>query len=53
MESLKGSGVVFLEYKGKRNRIEKIDEQEITQALIKVTREKNKTIYFTVGTSRK
>lgn len=45
----KGSGVVFLEYKGKRNRIEKIDEQEITQALIKVTREKNKTIYFTVG----
>ncbi len=45
----KGSGVVFLEYKGKKNRIEKIDEQEITQALIKVSREKNKTLYFTVG----
>lgn len=45
----KGSGVVFLEYKGRRNRIEKIDEQEFTSALVKVTREKNKTIYFTIG----
>ncbi|WP_415062768.1 GldG family protein [Bdellovibrio sp.] len=49
----KGSGVVFLDYKGRRNRIEKIDEQEFTSALVKVTREKNKTIYFTVGHGEK
>lgn len=45
----KGSGVVFVDYKGRRNRIEKIDEQEITSALVKVTREKDKIIYFVVG----
>lgn len=49
----KGSGVVFLEHKGRRNRIEKIDEQEFTSALVKVTREKNKTIYFTIGHGEK
>lgn len=45
----KGSGVVFLDYKGRRSRIEKIDEQEFTSALVKVTRESEKTIYFTIG----
>lgn len=45
----KGSGVVFLDYKGRRNRIEKIDEQELTSALVKVTREKIKNVYFTIG----
>jgi ABC-type uncharacterized transport system involved in gliding motility auxiliary subunit len=45
----KGSGVVFLEYKGRRNRIEKIEEQEITGALVKVTREKDKTVYMVTG----
>jgi ABC-type uncharacterized transport system involved in gliding motility auxiliary subunit len=45
----KGSGVIFLEYKGRKNRIEKIDEQEVTSALVKVTREKDKNIYFVVG----
>lgn len=49
----KGSGVVFLDYKGRRNRIEKIDEQEFTSALVKVTREEVKTIYFTVGHGEK
>lgn len=49
----KGSGVVFLDYKGRRNRIEKIDEQELTSALVKVTREKVKTIYFTIGHGEK
>ncbi len=49
----KGSGVVFLDYKGRRNRIEKIDEQEFTSALVKVTREANKTLYFTVGHGEK
>jgi ABC-type uncharacterized transport system involved in gliding motility auxiliary subunit len=45
----KGSGVVFLEYKGRRSRIEKIEEQEITGALVKVTREKDKTVYMVTG----
>jgi ABC-type uncharacterized transport system involved in gliding motility auxiliary subunit len=49
----KGSGVVFLDYKSRRNRIEKIDEQELTSALVKVTREKNKTIFFTIGHGEK
>lgn len=45
----KGSGVIFLDYKGRRNRVEKIDEQEVTSALVKVSREKDKNIYFVVG----
>lgn len=45
----KGSGVIFLEYKGRKNRVEKIEEQEVTNALVKVTREKEKNIYFIVG----
>ncbi|UOF02814.1 GldG family protein [Bdellovibrio reynosensis] len=49
----KGSGVVFLNYKDRRNRIEKIDEQEFTSAIVKVTREKTKTLYFTVGHGEK
>jgi ABC-type uncharacterized transport system. len=49
----KGSGVVFLDYEGRRNRIEKIDEQEFTSALVKVTREKAKSIYFTIGHGEK
>ncbi|MEN0057551.1 MAG: GldG family protein [Bdellovibrio sp.] len=49
----RGSGVVFLDYKGRRNRIEKIDEQEFTSALVKVTREQNKTLYFTMGHGEK
>lgn len=49
----KGSGVVFLDYKGRRARIEKIDEQELTSALVKVTRTQSKNIYFTVGHGEK
>lgn len=45
----KGGGIVFLEYEGRRNRIERIDEQEITSALLKVTREKDRVVYFVVG----
>jgi ABC-type uncharacterized transport system involved in gliding motility auxiliary subunit len=45
----KGTGIVFLDYKGRRNRIEKIEEQELTSALVKVTREKDKTAYFLAG----
>ncbi|MGZ3770790.1 MAG: GldG family protein [Bdellovibrio sp.] len=49
----KGSGVVFLDYQGRRNRVEKIDEQEFTSALVKVTRKQDKNIYFTIGHGEK
>ncbi len=45
----KGGGVVFVEYKGKRNRIERIEEQEITGAIAKATREKDKIVYLVTG----
>ncbi len=45
----KGSGIAFLDYKGRRNRIEKIEEQEFTSALVKLTREQDKIIYFITG----
>ena len=42
--------VLFAEYKGKRVRVmEPFDEQNITSAIIKVSRDSNKTIYFLVG----
>lgn len=49
----KGNGVVFVDYKGRKNQIQKIDEQELTSALVKVTREKDKVVYFTVGHGEK
>lgn len=45
----KGSGLVFVQYQGRKSRIEKIDEQELTGALVKVTREKDKKIYYLIG----
>lgn len=45
----RGSGLVFVSYQGRKSKIEKIDEQELTGALVKVTREKDKRIYFTTG----
>jgi ABC-type uncharacterized transport system involved in gliding motility auxiliary subunit len=45
----KGSGLVFLDYKGHRSKIEKIDEQELTGAIVKVTRDKDKKIYYVIG----
>lgn len=45
----KGTGLAFVEYQGKRNRLEKVEEQEITQAIIKVTRDKKKLVYFITG----
>lgn len=45
----KGSGVIFVEYKGRRNRIDKIEEQEITSAIVKATREKEKNVYLITG----
>lgn len=45
----KGSGIIFLEYKGRKNRMDKIDEQEFTNALVKVIREKEKNVYYVTG----
>ncbi|MCS6838528.1 MAG: GldG family protein [Bdellovibrionaceae bacterium] len=45
----KGTYSVVLDYKGRRNVIEKIEEQEITSALAKVTRQKEKRIYVLAG----
>ena len=45
----KGSGLVFVDYKGRKASLEKIDEQELTGAIVKVTREKEKNIYFLSG----
>lgn len=45
----KGDGVIFVEYKGRKNRIEKIDEQEITGAIAKAVREKEKVVYLVTG----
>ena len=44
-----GGGIVFLNYKDRKNRIEKIGEEEITRALIKVTKEKEHPLYFISG----
>ena len=45
----RGAQAVYLDYNGKTSRIEKLDEQTLTSALVRVTREKSKTIYFTTG----
>ncbi len=45
----KGSGEAFIEYKGSKNRIENYSEQDFTNAVIKVTRQHKKTIYFLQG----
>ncbi|MBC7742171.1 MAG: GldG family protein [Bdellovibrionaceae bacterium] len=45
----KGAGEAFIEYKGKKNRIENYTEQDFTNAIIKVTRTQKKNIYFLEG----
>ncbi len=45
----KGTQSVILEYMGRTNLIEKIDEQEVTSALIKVSLDKDKTVYVIGG----
>lgn len=49
----RGSGIVFLDYKGRRNRMDKIDEQDMSSALVKVTRETKKVLYFVSGHGEK
>lgn len=45
----KGGGLAFVEYEGRKNRLERVDEQEVTQAIIKVTRSQTKIAYFVTG----
>lgn len=45
----KGTQAVILEYQGRTSLIEKIDEQEITSGLVKVTRETAKHVYVVSG----
>ncbi len=45
----RGSGEAFIDYKGSKNRIETYTEQDVTNAIIKVTRTEKKTVYFVEG----
>lgn len=45
----KGTGEAFVEYKGNKNRIENYEEQDFTNAIIKMTRKVKKNIYFLEG----
>lgn len=45
----KGSGVVFVTYKGKRQRIDALSEQELTGAIAKSMREKDQVVYYLTG----
>ncbi len=45
----RGTQTVVLEYQGRKNTIEKIDEQEFTGALAKVTREREKKVIVLSG----
>lgn len=48
-----GAFGIFAEYKGKQVRIEGPTEEEITKALIRLTRSSKKTVYFTEGHSER
>lgn len=50
---IKAYGTLVLEGNGKEEKIEKSDEESITNALIKVTREGQKKIYFSTGHGEK
>ena len=44
-----GTQTVIMEYQGRQSRLEKIDEQEVTSALVKVNRSTDKKIYILTG----
>ena len=46
---VKKYNTVVVEANGKREMIEKLDETNLTNAIIKVTRDRDKVIYFTTG----
>jgi hypothetical protein len=44
-----GTQVVVLDYQGRQSRIEKIEEQELTSGIVKVTRKTDKRVYILTG----
>jgi len=46
---INSDGTVVFEYAGRETRIEEISEEAVTNAIIKVTREKKKVVYFLQG----
>ena len=46
---IKNSSTILFDYKGKKTKINTLSEESITNAIVKVTREKNKVIYFLTG----
>ena len=50
---IRAYGTMVLDCEGKEERLEKSDEESLTNALIKVTREGEKTIYFSTGHGEK
>jgi ABC-type uncharacterized transport system involved in gliding motility auxiliary subunit len=46
---IKADGTMVFEYDGKSTRLEQVSEEAITNAIIKVSRQGEKTIYFTQG----
>jgi len=46
---INSSGVVSIEYKGRKAKLDELTEQSFTNAIIKVSRDKNKVIYFVTG----
>jgi ABC-type uncharacterized transport system involved in gliding motility auxiliary subunit len=51
--NIRSYGTMVLDCEGKEERLEKSDEESLTNALIKVTREGEKKIYFTSGHGEK
>ena len=49
----RGAGEAFAEFRGNKNRIENFTEQDLTNAMIKVTRVTKKSIYFLEGHGEK
>lgn len=44
-----GKSEAYVDYKGRRSRLDRLDEQSMTSAILQVTREKQKTVYFLTG----
>ncbi len=44
-----GTQVVIMEFRGRQTRLENVSEQEVTSAIVKVTREKEKKVYLMTG----
>jgi ABC-type uncharacterized transport system involved in gliding motility auxiliary subunit len=45
----KGTGLVFVVYKERKNRVDAISEQDLTLAIANALRERDKKVYFSIG----